>query len=222
MNLLMQEMPRRCFDVGIAEGHAVTFSAGLAAAGMVPFCNIYSTFMQRAHDNVIHDVAIQGLPGGDVPRPGRPRRASDGVTHHGLFDMAAFAAVPGLTIAAPMDERELRNPDVHGAPCRQALHDPLSAREAAPAARRGKRHAFRDAARRPGSRLRRQRRRAADPSARRATPMLGRRAGRSRRHERRLLRPALVKPSTEELYSTSVGRTFRRVVTVEDDAFAAA
>ena len=60
MNLLMQEMPRRCFDVGIAEGHAVTFSAGLAAAGMVPFCNIYSTFMQRAYDNVIHDVAIQG------------------------------------------------------------------------------------------------------------------------------------------------------------------
>ncbi len=108
MNLLMQEMPRRCFDVGIAEGHAVTFSAGLAAAGMVPFCNIYSTFMQRAYDNVIHDVAIQGLPvvmcldrGGLV--------GEDGVTHHGLFDMAAFAAVPGLTIAAPMDERELRN-----------------------------------------------------------------------------------------------------------------
>ena len=108
MNILMREMPERCFDVGIAEGHAVTFSAGLAAAGMIPFCNIYSTFMQRAYDNVIHDVAIQDLPvvmcldrGGLV--------GEDGVTHHGVFDMAAFAPVPGLTIAAPMDERELRN-----------------------------------------------------------------------------------------------------------------
>ena len=83
MNILMREMPDRCFDVGIAEGHAVTFSAGLAAAGMVPFCNIYSTFMQRAYDNVIHDVAIQDLPvvmcldrGGLV--------GEDGVTHHGV------------------------------------------------------------------------------------------------------------------------------------------
>ncbi len=108
MNLLMQAMPERCFDVGIAEGHAVTFSAGLAAAGMVPFCNIYSSFMQRAYDNVIHDVAIQDLPvvlcldrGGLV--------GEDGVTHHGVFDMAAFAPVPGLTVAAPMDERELRD-----------------------------------------------------------------------------------------------------------------
>lgn len=108
MNLLMRELPGRCFDVGIAEGHAVTFSAGLAAAGMVPFCNIYSTFMQRAYDNVIHDVAIQGLPvvmcldrGGLV--------GEDGVTHHGVFDMAAFGAVPGLVVTAPMDERELRN-----------------------------------------------------------------------------------------------------------------
>ena len=108
MNILMREMPDRCFDVGIAEGHAVTFSAGLAAAGMVPFCNIYSTFMQRAYDNVIHDVAIQDLPvvmcldrGGLV--------GEDGVTHHGVFDMAAFGAVPGLTIAAPRNERELRN-----------------------------------------------------------------------------------------------------------------
>lgn len=107
MNLLMQEMPDRCFDVGIAEGHAVTFSAGLAAAGMIPFCNIYSTFMQRAYDNVIHDVAIQGLPvvmcldrGGIV--------GEDGVTHHGLFDMAAFGSVPGMIVAAPMDEYELR------------------------------------------------------------------------------------------------------------------
>ncbi|WP_295935987.1 1-deoxy-D-xylulose-5-phosphate synthase [uncultured Alistipes sp.] len=108
MNILMQAMPSRCFDVGIAEGHAVTFSAGLAAAGMVPFCNIYSTFMQRAYDNVIHDVAIQDLPvvmcldrGGLV--------GDDGVTHHGLFDMAAFGTVPGLTIASPMNERDLRN-----------------------------------------------------------------------------------------------------------------
>lgn len=108
MNILMQAMPERCFDVGIAEGHAVTFSAGLAAAGMVPFCNIYSSFMQRAYDNVIHDVAIQNLPvvlcldrGGLV--------GEDGVTHHGLFDMAAFGTVPSLTIAVPMDESELRN-----------------------------------------------------------------------------------------------------------------
>ena len=108
MNILMREMPDRCFDVGIAEGHAVTFSAGLAAAGMIPFCNIYSTFMQRAYDNVIHDVAIQDLPvvmcldrGGLV--------GEDGVTHHGVFDMEAFRAIPGLTIAAPMNESELRN-----------------------------------------------------------------------------------------------------------------
>ena len=108
MNIMMREMPDRCFDVGIAEGHAVTFSAGLAAAGMVPFCNIYSTFMQRAYDNVIHDVALQDLPvvfcldrGGLV--------GEDGSTHHGVFDMVAFATVPGLTFAAPMDEHELRN-----------------------------------------------------------------------------------------------------------------
>ena len=108
MSRLMEEMPERTFDVGIAEGHAVTFAAGLAASGMVPFCAIYSTFMQRAYDNVIHDVAIQGLPvifcldrGGIV--------GEDGVTHHGLFDMAAFGAIPGLTIAAPANERELRN-----------------------------------------------------------------------------------------------------------------
>ena len=107
MNLLLRAMPERCFDVGIAEGHAVTFSAGLAAAGIVPFCNIYSTFMQRAYDNVIHDVAIQDLPvvmcldrGGLV--------GEDGVTHHGVFDMAAFGCVPTLAIAAPMDELELR------------------------------------------------------------------------------------------------------------------
>lgn len=108
LSRMLEEMPDRCFDVGIAEGHAVTFSAGLAAAGMVPFCAIYSTFMQRAFDNVIHDVAIQHLPvvfcldrGGLV--------GEDGVTHHGFFDLAAFATIPSLTIAAPMNERELRN-----------------------------------------------------------------------------------------------------------------
>lgn len=108
MNILMKEMPERCFDVGIAEGHAVTFSAGLAAAGMVPFCNIYSSFMQRAYDNVIHDVAIQRLPvvmcldrGGLV--------GEDGATHHGAFDLAYFGTVPDLTVAAPMNELELRN-----------------------------------------------------------------------------------------------------------------
>lgn len=108
MNILMKEMPERCFDVGIAEGHAVTFSAGLAAAGMVPFCNIYSSFMQRAYDNVIHDVAIQRLPvvmcldrGGLV--------GEDGATHHGAFDLAYFGTVPNLTVAAPMNELDLRN-----------------------------------------------------------------------------------------------------------------
>lgn len=108
MNILMKAMPDRGFDVGIAEGHAVTFSGGMAKDGLIPFCNIYSSFMQRAYDNVIHDVAIQDLPvvmcldrGGIV--------GEDGVTHHGVFDMAAFGAVPGLTIAAPMDELELRN-----------------------------------------------------------------------------------------------------------------
>ena len=108
LNILLRAMPAPGLDVGLCEGHAVTFSAGLAAAGMVPFCNIYSTFMQRAYDNVIHDVAIQDLPvvmcldrGGLV--------GEDGVTHHGVFDMEAFRAIPGLTIAAPMNEPELRN-----------------------------------------------------------------------------------------------------------------
>ncbi|MFI3282084.1 MAG: 1-deoxy-D-xylulose-5-phosphate synthase [Rikenellaceae bacterium] len=107
MNILQREMPHRCFDVGIAEGHAVTFAAGVAASGMVPFCNIYSTFMQRAYDNVIHDVAIQRLPvvlcldrGGVV--------GEDGATHHGVFDMAYFATIPNLIIAAPRNEMELR------------------------------------------------------------------------------------------------------------------
>ena len=105
---MMQEMPDRTFDVGIAEGHAVTFAAGLAASGMVPFCAIYSTFMQRAYDNVIHDVAIQNLPvvfcldrGGLV--------GEDGATHHGTFDMSAYAAIPSLTVAAPRNELELKN-----------------------------------------------------------------------------------------------------------------
>ena len=108
MNVLQSAMPERVFDVGIAEGHAVTFSAGLAAGGLRPFCNIYSSFMQRAYDNVIHDVAIQNLPvvmcldrGGLV--------GEDGVTHHGVFDLAAFPPVPNLTGAAPMNESELRN-----------------------------------------------------------------------------------------------------------------
>ena len=107
MNIMMREMPERCFDVGIAEGHAVTFSAGLAASGMRPFCNIYSSFMQRAYDNVIHDVALQRLSvvmcidrGGLV--------GEDGATHHGAFDLAYFGCVPGLTIAAPRNEWELR------------------------------------------------------------------------------------------------------------------
>lgn len=108
MSRMMEQLPDRVFDVGIAEGHAVTFAAGLATAGKVPFCAIYSTFMQRAYDNVIHDVAIQHLPvifcldrGGLV--------GEDGVTHHGVFDMAAYATVPSLTIAAPRNEKELRD-----------------------------------------------------------------------------------------------------------------
>ncbi|AHW59679.1 1-deoxy-D-xylulose-5-phosphate synthase [Draconibacterium orientale] len=108
MNKMIEQMPGRAFDVGIAEQHAVTFSAGLAAQGMVPFCNIYSTFMQRAYDQVIHDVAIQKLPvifcldrGGLV--------GEDGPTHHGVFDMAYMRSVPNMIVSAPMDEIELRN-----------------------------------------------------------------------------------------------------------------
>ena len=107
MNILMKEMPERCFDVGIAEGHAVTFSAGLAAAGMVPFCNIYSSFMQRAYDNVIHDVAIQRLPVVlCLDRAGLV--GEDGPTHHGMFDLAYMRPIPNLTVSSPMDEHELR------------------------------------------------------------------------------------------------------------------
>ena len=108
MNKMISEMPDRAFDVGIAEQHAVTFSAGLATQGMVPFCNIYSTFMQRAYDQIIHDVAIQNLHvifcldrGGLV--------GEDGPTHHGVFDLAYMRCVPNMIVSAPMDESELRN-----------------------------------------------------------------------------------------------------------------
>ncbi len=107
LNIMMKQMPGRCFDVGIAEGHAVTFSAGLAATGMVPFCNIYSSFMQRAYDNVIHDVALQNL--GVIfclDRAGLV--GEDGATHHGAFDIACFRPVPNMVISSPMDENELR------------------------------------------------------------------------------------------------------------------
>lgn len=108
MNILRDALPDRVFDVGIAEGHAVTFAAGLAAAGMRPFCNIYSAFAQRAYDNVVHDVAIQHLPVVlCLDRSGLV--GEDGATHHGLLDLAAFGAVPGLVVAAPMDETELRD-----------------------------------------------------------------------------------------------------------------
>lgn len=108
MNIMMRQMPSRCFDVGIAEGHAVTFSAGLAAAGMRPFCNIYSSFMQRAYDNVIHDVALQNLPVVMcLDRAGLV--GEDGATHHGAYDLAFFSTVPNLVVAAPKSERELRN-----------------------------------------------------------------------------------------------------------------
>lgn len=108
LNMMMEQMPERCFDVGIAEGHAVTFSAGLAAMGMTPFCNIYSSFMQRAYDNVIHDVALQNL--GVVfclDRAGLV--GEDGATHHGSFDIAYFRPIPGMVISSPMNEAELRN-----------------------------------------------------------------------------------------------------------------
>lgn len=108
LNHMMKEFPQRTFDVGIAEQHAVTFSAGLAANGMLPFCNIYSTFMQRAYDGIIHDVALQNLKvvfcldrGGIV--------GEDGATHHGAFDLAYLRPIPNMTIAAPMNEIELRN-----------------------------------------------------------------------------------------------------------------
>ena len=107
MDILQREMPHRCFDVGIAEGHAVTFSAGLAAGGLIPFCNIYSSFMQRAYDHMIHDVAIQRLPViFCLDRAGLV--GEDGVTHHGVFDLAFMRSVPNMTIAAPANEAELK------------------------------------------------------------------------------------------------------------------
>lgn len=108
MNIMMEAFPERSFDVGIAEQHAVTLSAGLATQGLVPFCNIYSTFMQRAYDQVIHDVAIQNLHvvfcldrGGLV--------GADGATHHGAYDLAFFRCIPNMVVSAPMNEEELRN-----------------------------------------------------------------------------------------------------------------
>lgn len=108
LTTMMKEFPERTFDVGIAEQHAVTFSAGLAIQGMQPFCNIYSTFMQRAYDQAIHDVALQNLDvtfcldrGGLV--------GQDGATHHGVYDLAYFRAIPNMTISAPSNEEELRD-----------------------------------------------------------------------------------------------------------------
>ncbi len=108
LNIMMKAMPDRAFDVGIAEQHAVTFSAGMASQGLIPFCNIYSSFMQRAYDQVIHDVALQKLPvvfcldrGGLV--------GADGPTHHGAYDLAYFRCIPNMIVSAPMNEEELRN-----------------------------------------------------------------------------------------------------------------
>jgi len=108
LNIMMAQMPERTFDVGIAEQHAVTFSAGLASAGYVPFCNVYSTFMQRAYDQIIHDVALQKLPvvfcldrGGLV--------GEDGATHHGAYDLAYLRCIPNMTVCSPMNEEELRD-----------------------------------------------------------------------------------------------------------------
>ncbi|MCP4552605.1 MAG: 1-deoxy-D-xylulose-5-phosphate synthase [Bacteroidetes bacterium] len=108
LNLMMEKMPDRVFDVGIAEQHAVTFSAGLATQGMIPFCNVYSTFMQRAYDQVIHDVALQNQHvvicldrGGLV--------GEDGATHHGAYDLSYFRSIPNMIVSAPMNEEELRN-----------------------------------------------------------------------------------------------------------------
>jgi 1-deoxy-D-xylulose-5-phosphate synthase len=108
LNLMMAKMPSRTFDVGIAEQHAVTFSAGMAASGYMPFCNIYSTFMQRAYDQIIHDVALQKLPvvfcldrGGLV--------GEDGATHHGVYDLAYLRCIPNMVVASPMNEEELRD-----------------------------------------------------------------------------------------------------------------
>lgn len=108
LNIMMKAMPDRAFDVGIAEQHAVTFSAGLATRGLIPFCNIYSTFMQRAYDQVVHDVCLQNLPVVFcLDRAGFA--GADGPTHHGAYDIAYFRCIPNLVVAAPMNEEELRN-----------------------------------------------------------------------------------------------------------------
>ena len=105
---MMKAMPDRAFDVGIAEQHAVTFSAGLATQGLVPFCNIYSSFMQRGYDQVVHDVAIQKLPVVFcLDRAGLV--GDDGPTHHGCYDIAYFRCIPNMIISAPMNESELRS-----------------------------------------------------------------------------------------------------------------
>ena len=108
LSIMKEAMPERVFDVGIAEQHAVTFAAGLAAQGMVPFCNIYSSFAQRAYDQIIHDVALQRLPVVlCLDRAGLV--GEDGATHHGVFDLAALRPIPDLIVSAPMDDHELRN-----------------------------------------------------------------------------------------------------------------
>jgi len=108
MNILMDKMPERAFDVGIAEQHAVTFAAGMAAEGNIPFCNIYSSFSQRAYDQIIHDVALQNLPVVMcLDRAGIV--GEDGATHHGVYDIAFLRAIPNLTIASPLNEIDLRN-----------------------------------------------------------------------------------------------------------------
>lgn len=108
MNIMMREMPDRAFDVGIAEQHAVTFSAGLATQGLIPFCNIYSSFMQRAYDQVVHDVCIQDLPVNFcLDRAGFA--GADGPTHHGAYDIAYFRCLPNMIVSSPMNEQELRN-----------------------------------------------------------------------------------------------------------------
>lgn len=108
LNIMMEAMPDRAFDVGIAEQHAVTFSAGLATRGMIPFCNIYSSFMQRAYDQVIHDVALQKLPViFCLDRAGIA--GADGPTHHGAYDLAYMRCIPNMIVSAPMNEEELRN-----------------------------------------------------------------------------------------------------------------
>ena len=108
LNIMMKAMPDRAFDVGIAEQHAVTFSAGLATQGLVPFCNIYSTFMQRAYDQVVHDICLQNLPVVlCLDRAGFA--GADGPTHHGAYDIAFFRCIPNLVVSSPMNEEELRN-----------------------------------------------------------------------------------------------------------------